>query len=125
MRQKEVSVPAREVAHLQVPPLTLLLKILETAPDEGIELIETLGRVTGAEVITPATKHGIQVVHDDAHVVHTVAFPAGQLLHALPPPLDAAHGWLALKEVDATAVPLPDRTAHALVQMAAQKVEPW
>ena len=49
--------------------------------------------------------------------------PRRQLLHALPHPLHAALRRPSLEEVHPAAFPLPDPTAHALAQMAAEEVE--
>src|ERR1700683_4026541 len=123
VHQEEIAVPALQVPRVQVASLALLHEALEPPPDVRVNLVEATGRVAGREVVAPPAKHGVQIAHDNAHVLHAVAFAAGQLLHALPHTLQAARGRLALEEVGATALLLPDRTAQALAQVAAEEVE--
>ena len=49
--------------------------------------------------------------------------PRGQLLHALSHPLHRARGWPAMQEVQALLPALPQRAAHALVQVMPEEVE--
>src|SRR5215207_4296432 len=97
-------------------PFPLRHEAVEVSPDVRVDLIEPLRSVAGAEVVAPTAKHRIQTVDDDSHVFHSEMLSAGHLLHALPHALDARHGWFALEEVDAPALLLPDRTAHAFAQ---------
>ena len=66
---EEIAGPLLCFTRSEVPALTLHQELLEPSPYTGVDLIEFLGRVTGAEVVAPASEHGVDGVDQDAYVL--------------------------------------------------------
>src|SRR6266508_3476781 len=120
---EERTCPPSGFARAELPPLALHHEAVEPLPHVRVQSVELVRGVPGAEVVAPAAQDRVQVADQHPHILHPVAITSGHLLHALPCPLHAARRGPALEEVDAMALPLPDRSAHALVQVAAEEVE--
>ena len=101
---------------------------LEKQPAESpfdilVDVSEVVRRIARAKVLSPPAEHRIEIRNDDAEV--RVAPPAGsQRSHTSAHPRHGALGRPAMQVEDALSRPLPNRTAHALAQMTAEKVEP-
>src|SRR5436190_21671660 len=118
-----VAGPAVDLARPQVPTLALHHEAAKSVHDVAIQPVELACGIPGAEVVTPAAQDRVQLADQDPRVLHPVPVASSALLHALLHALHAALRRPPLEEVDATALPLPDEPAHALVQVAAEKVE--
>src|SRR5690242_7201815 len=62
---KPLPVPLCGLAAPKVPTPSLHHEALESPVDVAVELVELLRSVPDAEVVAPATQHGVQVIDDD------------------------------------------------------------
>src|SRR6266853_1640592 len=115
--------PALGLPRSQVTPLALHAQGPQPAYHVGVQRTELTSGIPRAEVVPPTPQHGIKVADDFADI-RVASRPRGQRLHALPDPLHRAPTRPALQEVQALMLPLPQPTAHALVQVTAEKVKP-
>src|SRR2546427_1363814 len=121
---EEVTCPSDRFTRTKVAPLAFYHEAKEASPHVLVHPVELLCGIPGAEVVAPPAQDRVQVADQHPHILHSVPVSSGELLHALPSPLHASRRGPPLEEVDAMALLLPDRSAHALVQVATEKVEP-
>src|SRR5687768_6385691 len=95
---------------------------MEPVRDIAIEVMKRRRRVARAKVLRPAAEHRIHVRNDAAEILVTPR--AGrQGAHTSAHPRHRARGRPPMQEEDTAMRAFPNRSAHALVQVAAEKVE--
>ena len=115
--------PPLDLPWIEVPTCTFDMQTQEPFVHVRVELVEAARGISRFEVRAPAPKDGVEVRDDVMKII--VASPSRRLLtHSLPDSFHRATRRLAMQEVHAPSLVLPDLAAQALPEWQPRKSKP-
>src|SRR5882672_10664086 len=122
-RMKEVRRPSGRLSSAKMTTVAFQEQACQSPVHVVIDEPKLVGGIARAEVGPPPTEHRVEL--RDGHAQVPMTRGAGrERLHALLHPMHGALRWPSLEEVHPLVSLLPERSAHALTQVTAEKVEP-